>query len=118
MKTLKTLALFALYGCAVPLIPYTSEFTVQTVTNSHNPYSQMPFSRPHRETHSVTLRNPTAQTVRAEVFCPGDIFEGHSYKKFTVRPGGEVHFLADVSSAAVESCRVTEWAPATETADE
>ncbi len=78
--------------------PYVTTFPVSLAHDPHDPYSQMYFSRPRSVTISADLHNPFPHDAIATVYCPGDIFEGHSIRNVFVRAYGERFFLVQMSS--------------------
>lgn len=89
------------------LRPFVSTYPVSLAEDPRDPYQKMYFSRPRPVTLAATLHNPTGHDAVATVFCPGDIFEGHSTRNVFVKAGGERRFLVEVMSPRMhDGCTV------------
>lgn len=99
--------LFGLTCCAPAQRPFVSTYPVSLANDPRDPYAQMYFSRPRPVTIAVWLHNPLPHDVVAEVYCLGNILDGHSTRKFNVKAYGERHFLVEVMSPDMhDACEV------------
>jgi hypothetical protein len=93
-----------LVGCTTPSLPYLTEYAVSP--------PRMPYSRPSSGTKVVRAYNPFPRPVSVDVWCPGNVFDGHSGVTIGVAGNDSTGFLVEEGSADLvrsESCVIRGW---------
>lgn len=94
----------AMGGCAAHTSPYTVEYAVDP--------PRMAFSTVGNGTKVVRIYNPFPHEVAVDVWCPGNIFEGHSGATFRVPGNDNVGFLVQESNRDLvqyDTCQIRGW---------
>lgn len=91
MKVAAIILLATMAACATPTQPYVSELPAGFYDHAFD------YSRDGSVAEEVVVHNPLHTAVEVEVFCPGDVYRGHSYATICVDAGAERRLIVDVN---------------------